>query len=107
MVSQGGHLLTWALTTPQQSRAVTRLEVTSTLWAEPWHSQPSCCGKGGWVPACSCIHCALGLGSGNAKEEPRAGAGHGTASGEGTMALLQSEEGPHYLQPLTHLPPNF
>lgn len=51
VVSQGGHLLTWALTSPQQSRAVTRLEVTSTLWAEPWHGQPSCCGKGGLGPS--------------------------------------------------------
>lgn len=85
MVSQGGHLLTWALATSWAelcchqtggdtsfvSRALAR--PTQLLWE-----------SGGWVPACSYIHCALG--SGNAKGEPRAGAGHGTW-GCGTAAV--------------------
>lgn len=87
MVSQGGHLLTWALATSWAelcchqtggdtsfvSRALAR--PTQLLWE-----------SGGWVPACSYIHCALG--SGNAKGEPRAGAGHGTW-GCGTAAVIR------------------
>lgn len=61
MVSQGGHLLTWALATPQHSWAVTPPEVTPTSGQSPGKASSASVGKGGWVPACSCIHCALEL----------------------------------------------
>lgn len=103
MVSQGGHLLTWALATPQHSCAVTPPVVTPTSGRNPGKASSASVGKGSWVPACSCIHCALEL------EMPRKShvlvlaLAQPVGRAVWAVALLQSE-GPHYLQPLV---PNF